>query len=44
MERVLKISVVAICILLLVTNCKTSQGTSKKCDGKKGQKTPMGLI
>ncbi|MFN6074215.1 MAG: hypothetical protein ACK476_01175 [Fluviicola sp.] len=44
MERILKFTVAIICTILLLSNCASTKNSSKKCDGRKGQKTPMGLM
>jgi hypothetical protein len=44
MKRLLPISALLVAILVLVASCGTSKNGTRKCDGRKGQKTPMGLI
>lgn len=44
MERFLKFTVATICAILLLTNCASTKKSTRKCDGRKGEKTPMGLM
>jgi hypothetical protein len=43
MKRLLSISLI-LALIVLIASCGTSKNASRKCDGRKGQKTPMGLI
>lgn len=42
---IFRISAFLLALTLIIASCGTSKNSGgRKCDGRKGQKTPMGLI
>lgn len=43
MKRALSLSVL-FSLIIVLASCGSAKHSGRKCDGRKGQKTPMGLI
>ncbi len=43
-RKIFSVSVIALIVAVTLSACGTSKHSTRKCDGKKGTRTPMGLM
>ncbi|HLP53902.1 MAG TPA: hypothetical protein VK151_02695 [Fluviicola sp.] len=43
-RKIFSVSLIALIVAVMLSACGTAKHSTRKCDGRKGTRTPMGLM